>query len=392
MLPTIATRRCTIAGLLSLLGAALNPLPAHAQQPPNENPAQQVLEEPTPVAVQPAETLLPRSTPLAAPSAQQVPAEFYQDFRGNWRPTPPWRLVGPDAEKVINPESGGLRITLSAQRRQTEAVGLLLDAHLKEDVEITVGYDILHADKPSAGHGVGFELHVVTDTPADEGLGLLRVARINEGDVYLSSRITTRDGKRQYQHGFTPTTSKSGHLRLRRVGKEATLSAADGTSGEFQALGGYDLGSEDLTMIRLSAFTGHAPNAVDVLIKDLRVRALSSAELKVLAAPPPDAPNKSREGRRGSLVAAGIVALLIALVALGAWLYARHSQPSDRSAPSPAAPRKPKAAAVPAAAQGVCPGCGKDIRARANLAGKKVKCSHCGSVVRLAKTGGDESI
>ncbi len=262
-------------------------------------------------------------------AVETLPEEFYQDLRDSWRPAPPWRLVGPDADKMAKPEAAGLRITLSEKRRQTDAVGLQLDARIKGNVEITAGYEILHSGE-AKGHGVGFELFVCTDTPTNECLGLLRAARVNEGEVYLSSRITTQNGKRQYYHGHTPTNSKSGKLRLTRVGKEATLSAADGDAGAFQELRRYDLGTEDLTMVRLSAYTGHAANSVDVLIKDLRIHTLNATEAKSQESPR-DAPDAPRPvARKGWMAAAGVIILLIALATLGAWLFCARAPAPTR--------------------------------------------------------------
>ena len=105
-------------------------------------------------------------------------------------------VIGASGLAVTKASDGGLQITLPAQRKSTDAVGLMLTARVKGNVEITAAYDILHADQPTTGHGVGFELYVTTDTPTNEGLGLLRVARVNEGEVYVSSRITTQGGRR----------------------------------------------------------------------------------------------------------------------------------------------------------------------------------------------------
>ena len=258
----------------------------------------------------------------------------------------------------------------SGSAPRTEGVGLQLDARIKGNFEVTAGFEILHADKPTAGHGVGFELYIVTDTPTNESLGLLRATRVNEGEVYLTSRITSRDGKREYFHNFTPTTSKSGYLRLTRAGREARLWAADGAAGTFQELNHFDLGAEDVKAVRLSAYVGHAANAVDVLIKDLRVHGLSPTEVKTQTASTNPAAAPSRERTQGWLAASSIIAVLIALGTLGAWLYGRRKQSGAVAAPK-------------AIFNSACPGCGKVIRARTDLANKKVKCSGCKQIVRL---------
>jgi hypothetical protein len=72
----------------------------------------------------------------------------------------------------------------------------------------------------------------------------------------------------------------------------------------------------------------------------------------------------------------GLVGIL-ALLSLGAWLYLRRRRPArgpeaDESSPQPT----PSSVLVFS-----CPSCGKTIRARSNLAGKKGKCRSCGNSV-----------
>src|SRR5262249_1970731 len=74
---------------------------------------------------------------------------------------------------------------------------------------------------------------------------------------------------------------------------------------------------------------------------------------------------------------------------LVAWLVVRRRRATQPAAPQPSA----QAAAEPAAplVAIVCPGCGKKMRARATLAGKKGKCVQCASPIPVPEAGPDES-
>jgi len=82
------------------------------------------------------------------------------------------------------------------------------------------------------------------------------------------------------------------------------------------------------------------------------------------------------------LIAAEVVALAITvalLASLGLWLYVRQrrqkEQPLDGSTSGNVATTAVALVSVP------CASCGKTLKAKAQLAGKKVKCPECGKVV-----------
>jgi hypothetical protein len=84
------------------------------------------------------------------------------------------------------------------------------------------------------------------------------------------------------------------------------------------------------------------------------------------------------------LAAGGILGLLIALPLVGVGLYVRRSRRAAKGlagAPVPGRPAGPQAAAPSVGF--ACPGCGHGLRARAALAGKRVKCPRCGAAVSV---------
>jgi WD40 repeat protein len=101
-----------------------------------------------------------------------------------------------------------------------------------------------------------------------------------------------------------------------------------------------------------------------------------------LAALPAGAAAPHTYGGRGWSVAAGIVFLLIVLSSLAVWYSVRRGRRAGKKpadVPAPDKQDKP-AAALPSIAV-TCSGCGENLKARAGLAGKRVKCPKCGRAV-----------
>src|SRR4029077_20086436 len=104
-----------------------------------------------------------------------------------------------------------------------------------------------------------------------------RIMLTDGRDVFWSGRLTTnKQGGREVKTGeHLPAGGRLGHLRITRVGKKAVLAVAQGDN-EFRELHRVELGAEDITMLRLAANPGNGPNAVDLRLLDLRVRALDT--------------------------------------------------------------------------------------------------------------------
>lgn len=209
---------------------------------------------------------------LLALTVRQAPAqELYRDLRGAALDERLFEPFGAEARERIRSEPEGLRITLAKEHKATNPVGLRLAFPIKGDFEITIGYELLHRDPPT-GHGVGLELYAVTDTATAEAVRLARVARIAEGEVYMCSRMTTTpEGKRQSRHRYLDTTCTSGHLRLTRKGRDVSFSASE-EDGVFHLLHFSELGAEDLRRVSVAAYPGLAVNAVDLRLRDIRIR------------------------------------------------------------------------------------------------------------------------
>jgi RNA polymerase sigma factor (sigma-70 family) len=103
------------------------------------------------------------------------------------------------------------------------------------------------------------------------------------------------------------------------------------------------------------------------------------------AEPLPDAPEEATPpaGSKRWLAAVVILGLLLT-PALAVWLYVRHSRRAGKTpAPAPVMDKRSEPAAAPAPVSFPCPGCGKLLKVKAELAGRKVKCPQCGRAVLI---------
>jgi RNA polymerase sigma factor (sigma-70 family) len=305
--------------------------------------------------------------------------ELYCDFRGS-KPLPPFvKKVGVDAHTLIKPEDEGLRITLPATRKRTDKAGVKLAHRLAGDFEITTGFEILHADRPTGERGVGFSLYLTTATALEEGLGLERLTRAREGDLLLSFHMTTdKDRKQHYQHKTQPSSMRAGQLRITRIGEKVAFSITEGDGDEFRQLPLGQVFGTAVDAIQIAAHPGYDHNVVDVRIKDLRIRQLTPDESRARArelltnaplAPEGNAGQPAATRSRGWLLV-GLLCFLLLTIASAVWLWlCRNRRAQDGSAPTH----------TTVAVQ--CSGCGKTLSAKPERAGKKAKCPRCGQVV-----------
>ena len=164
---------------------------------------------------------------------------------------------------------------------------------------------------------------------------------------------------------------------------------ADSLGNKFQQIDERNFGTEDLANVQLEVVdSGSDGNSVDVRLVDLRIR--PSKLLPEEVANSALQLEQKRPAAKGWLVIAKLLGLVVAcalVLALGGWLYRRHSGrqetgPNRADVTDPATGKK--AAAPPISFS--CAACGKNLRGKAALAGKKVKCSQCGKAVLVPLT------
>jgi Protein of unknown function (DUF1583) len=232
------------------------------------------------------------STP--EPTKPRLAVEFRQDFRDSKLDTRTMSRVGGDAEQFVRTDPAGLRIRIPAGLNNHEAVGIAPRCRVHGDFEITVSFTIVKADTPIRGYGVGASVWVETNTATNEALTIERGIIPKEGERFTSTRVSGYPLDRKYNVRRALATSRSGKLRMERVGTKVTTSYADGDK-PFRVLRTVELGPEDVTLVRLAAETGVSDHSVEVLFEDLTIRADALPGLRLPASKAPaTTPNAAR--------------------------------------------------------------------------------------------------
>lgn len=206
-----------------------------------------------------------------ASTAQARDDEFHQSFRGQSL-HPALKLFGPDVTHVSRPENNGLRITLPAKREKSAPVGIAPKFSISGNFEITATYQILNADTPKGGQGVGINLRLIVGSPMREAAGLARYVQDNQEQIYYVTRVSAVGGGNPERKTVSfPTQAKSGKLRLKRTGSNLQFQVAEAADNEFRDLYQENFVTDDCTF-RLVAITSRTAE-VDVRFLDLQIRA-----------------------------------------------------------------------------------------------------------------------
>jgi serine/threonine protein kinase len=308
---------------------------------------------------------------------------LFHDFRNP--PAPPSFTFWGDPEgKFLKAEPEGMRITLPATYvHPFGGIGYLIEQDFQGDFEVTATVEVLHADPPQIGYGVGVVLVVNKAAPAHgEWASLGRQKRAQSGEVLYSA--TGQDLPPGYEGVEEPCTDRMGKLRLKRTGTTLSYLWAPGPKAEtFRTLHRCDFGLEPIKSVRLTAVTGRQPCKVDVRLIDVQIRSgpASIAPKRWLA--------------RRPVVALGLSLGL--LILLGAWLHGRQRRRARTMCPAPVSSSagqgkgegkdkqsSPATSSPSLTAQ--CSACGQELKLRPDLAGKKVKCPQCDQAVLIPET------
>jgi hypothetical protein len=178
-----------------------------------------------------------------------------------------------------------------------------------------------------------------------------------------------------------PSEARAGQLRLSREGPTLRYLVADGPGQDYRQLYQTEFGTEDIELLRLVANTGEPPAGVDVRLVDLRIRSSPPAA----GGTADEAP--AQKSRWKLWLAATILGLILTL-SLGVWLYARRRPTGKAPTHAPGEGEPAKSPAIPSHVSFPCPDCGKQLKARRELGGRKVKCPQCGRAVPVPEASG----
>jgi Protein of unknown function (DUF1583) len=211
---------------------------------------------------------------IPGPDPKRLVAEFHQDFKGGKFDAKMLKLVGGDARELVKTEEDGLHIRIPAGLDKPLPVGVAPRFRIHGDFEITASYTIVKADNPTRGYGLAATLWVETDTVTAEAVTIERGIIPKEGERFTSTRISgpPPPETRKYDVRRSRARSRSGKIRMARVGPLVITSFADGTQ-PFRMLRKVELGPEDLTLARLAAETGWSDHGVEIRLDDLTIRA-----------------------------------------------------------------------------------------------------------------------
>jgi serine/threonine protein kinase/DNA-directed RNA polymerase subunit RPC12/RpoP len=325
----------------------------------------------------------------ALPPTPKPPAEIYQDFRSGQPLLPSLRLIGRDSNTVARPEDKGLRITLSPDRNNHDPVGVATSFSLVGDFVITATYELLSASRPSEGYGTGISLSVFTDPQRTKFAKVGRFQRAKEGSVYATEFwISNPPPDKVWHFHSEPTEAKSGQLRLVRDGSIMRFLVADGSENKFHQIDERNFGTEDLALVQLEVVdSGSSGNRVDARLVELKIR--PSKLLPEEAGITELQLEQNRPAANGWLGIAKLFGLIIACalaIALGGWLFWRQSRRPETMPDLAAGPDTSSGMeAIPPPISFSCAACGKQLKAKAELAGKKVKCSQCDTPVLVPR-------
>lgn len=326
--------------------------------------------------------LLPFSLRAQQPSAKEV----YQDFRGKPPLPPEFRLEGPDVKAVTKSEEAGFRITLPNTRKPNIPVQVAPTFAITGDFEVTATYELLAADMPKDGYGVGVSLNIATTNDLQKFLKISRVLRADAKSVFMAEYWTK--GANDWRGPQVPTEVRSGQLRLVRVGSLVRCQASEAPGKEFMTIFEKDdFGTEDMVHMRLQVTDGNKPGyAVDARLLDLRIRYDIAGPARVAnivtpvppvpITPPKEASKATTSGMLALVLLAG--ATITVLTALGIFVYARRRRADHEDAEYETSGTGPPLTFA-------CTACGKSLKIKAASAGKKVKCPRCGKAILVPR-------
>jgi len=289
---------------------------------------------------------------------------------------PDLKLFGADAEFLHKVEPQGLRLTLAVVRDGSGDVGVELQKALRGDFEITLAYELLTLPNPGPEGGAGVVLEAFFETPDSK----VRIARTQKtkgaffGSTYY---VRNKEGRLIAQPQKYPGASekiRTGKLRLTRTGTDLAFQIDEGGAG-FRTIANKEVGGANVASVRAFATSGNRPFLVDLRFSSLELRWNPTTKVAAPAPvddipPAPAANPPAVDSHIWLFAAAGVGFLFIVLLAVV--IVARFLL---RQSPRAKSQDTTPATSVIAFA---CPECGKNLRVKANLAGKKVKCTHCG--------------
>jgi DNA-directed RNA polymerase subunit RPC12/RpoP len=351
----------------------------------------------------------PASSPLPKPKLND---QLNYPLHIGYEQLPGLKLFGSAVDKMASANPRGLRFNIPALRADIGPIGVETLQRLQGDFAVTLDYELLQEPNPPPQNGAGVVLHIRFAAPKVVAATVTRTHKPT-ADLF-GSNIFYRgeDGKEQLKGlNYVRALEKRGTLQLSRVGAKLIYAAADGAQ-PFREIKTMDVPTDDVILVQGQLYTGWVHGfSLDVRLTNLRVAAENlpdKAKLPVTfpSEKPHSEENTPEHGWLALVLFAGLIIMICTFV--GIWLITRRrparkvdvtepaltnnkasapakvsGQKSDRfkTGTGPLNSKEP----APALKQSLslqCSGCGKRLKVRAELAGRKIKCPQCGLAVR----------
>jgi serine protease Do len=215
----------------------------------------------------------------ASQPPRDLPARFHQDFRAaDYR----GETLLPLGAGEVYRDDKGLRIIFPTGRGKLRDSGVFTTFSVRGDFEVTMSFEILKADQPKDGRGVGPLLYAGNQTEND-AVVLARRLLPDGKAVFVADRVQHVQGKSTHQIKNLPSTATTGKLRLERQGATVRYCVCEGDNPEFVTVAEVDFGKADVYAIQVVGSTGGSDGGLDLRLFEFTVRA---EDLPGLSDPP----------------------------------------------------------------------------------------------------------
>lgn len=233
------------------------------------------------------------------------------DFRKGQFDNVQLRPIGEGTARLLQPGPDGLRVRIPAGSGP-DRVGFKPQWTIEGDFEITASFEVVRADKPDKGYGVGPGLHLMFKSPGEDAATLSRLVRVKEGEVFGAHYATSDDPKNPKQRNrrvkLSPASERSGKLRLVRTGDSLRYFVVDGNGDDFREIDQGPVVTGPVAQIWFVVNRHGASTGTEVVWKDVTVRAEVFRDPEV-------------RGRGGQIAILAAVLAALLVVPAGVWYW-----------------------------------------------------------------------
>lgn len=307
--------------------------------------------------------------------AQQPTTEYYHDFRG--KPLPAEFVpFNADNGKFLRFEPEGMRITLPEDyQHPAHGVGVQTTFGLQGDFEVTTTLRLLQLDLPVRGLGSGPGLTIHTESAEAK---IRRVVR-GGGKHWVLWSLKAPEFKIPWASNVSACDETLVRLRLKRTGATLHFLWAAGDGEVFTQINQTDFTRDEIKVVRLVAANDNNSCKQDVRFIDLRIRSGELSKVPLNATPA----ELSGKDRDFSWLLLALGGLMVVLLSVGVWVAVRQSRRNGNDLDEILGAEPAQTGAAPMALSFPCSGCGKTLKVKADLAGKKVKCPQCDQTIHV---------